>query len=199
VSKGAVARLALALQASYVGLAFGWRSWLQYRTTGDTGFRLTPSAPPAARAASALMVGGAVTGLVGTAVATPSARRVSTVRLLGLAGIAAGLAGTYRAQLDLGRSWRIGVDTQERTDLVTDGLFRYVRNPIFSFMTLVGLSSALATPNRSTAAGAVMLAAGVSIQARLVEEPYLWETHGESYGAYARRTGRFAPRLGTQP
>ena len=172
MSHRTVARLALVLQAIYVGLTFGWRSWLQYRTTGDTGFRLTRGGPRAARAASTLMVAGAVTGLVGTAVATRSERRRSPVRLLGLAGITAGLVGTYRAQLDLGRSWRIGVDAEERTDLVTGGLFRYARNPIFSFMTLVGLSGAAAVPNAGTAAGAAMLAIGVEVQTRRVEEPY---------------------------
>ncbi len=118
------------------------------------------------------------------------------MRLLALAGIAGGLIGTYRAQLDMGRSWRIGVDAKERTDLVADGLFRYARNPIFSFMTLVGLSSFAAAPNTATGVGAAMLVVGVDVQARLVEEPYLQKTHGEAYAAYARRTGRFIPGLG---
>jgi protein-S-isoprenylcysteine O-methyltransferase Ste14 len=77
------------------------------------------------------MIGGAATGLVGTAIAIRPERRVSPWRLLGLAGIAGGLIGTYRAQLDMGRSWRIGVDAEEHTDLVADGLFRHARNPIF--------------------------------------------------------------------
>ncbi len=192
----AIARVALVLQAIYIGLTFGWRSWLQYRATGDTGFRLSRAAPPAARAASALILAGAVTGLVGTAGATPSARRFSATRVLGVTGIAAGLAGTYRAQLDMGRSWRIGVDAAERTELVTNGLFQYARNPIFSFMTAVGLSSAVATPNRATVVGAALLAAGVEVQVRLVEEPYLREAHGEAYAAYAATTGRFVPQIG---
>jgi protein-S-isoprenylcysteine O-methyltransferase Ste14 len=195
----AVARLALVLQAIYVGLTFGWRSWLQYRSTGDAGYRLSRAVPPAARTASALITAGAVTGLAGTAVATRSERRRSPARVVGVAGIAAGLVGTYRAQLDMGRSWRIGLDVAERTDLVTDGLFRYARNPIFSFMTLVGLSSAVANPNAATVVGAAMLTAGVEVQVRLVEEPYLREAHGDSYTAYAAKTGRFVPRLGAAP
>ena len=42
-----------------------------------------------------------------------------------------------------------------------------------------------------------MLAAGLDLEVRLVEEPYLREVHGEPYLAYARATGRFLPRLGT--
>jgi protein-S-isoprenylcysteine O-methyltransferase Ste14 len=192
-----IARLALGLQLAFVGLTFGWRSWIQYRTTGDTGFRLGKGVAPAARLASALMVVGALLGVVGTSVGTRTERRVSPLRVLALAGMAAGIVGTYRAQLEMGRSWRIGVDAQERTDLVTDGLFRRVRNPIFSFMVLVGASSAIAVPNWATVASALMLASGVDVQARLVEEPYLKEVHGEKYEEYARLAGRFVPGVGT--
>jgi len=112
-----------------------------------------------------------VTGPAGTAFATPAERRVSPLRVLDLVGIAAGLVGTHRAQSDMGRSWRIGVAPKVRTALITDGLFRYVRNPLFTFMTLVGTASTIAVPNTGTAASAAMLAAVVYIEARLVEEP----------------------------
>jgi hypothetical protein len=45
-------------------------------------------------------------------------------------------------------------------------------------MTLVGLSSFATAPNAATAAGAAMLAVGVDVQARLVEEPYLKARRG---------------------
>jgi protein-S-isoprenylcysteine O-methyltransferase Ste14 len=196
VSSRTAARLALALQALYVALTFGWRSWLHYRSTGDTGFRLGPKTPFAARVASGLMVGGAATGLVGTAIAARAESRVTPRRFVALIGIICGLLGTYRAQLDMGRSWRIGVDADENTNLVTHGLFRYARNPIFSFMTIVGFSSFAAAPNRATAAGAAMLAAGVEVQVRLVEEPYLHATHKDAYTTFAQRTGRFLPKIG---
>lgn len=38
------------------------------------------------------------------------------------------------AQQAMGRSWRIGVDTDERTELVTEGVFGLVRNPVFTAM-----------------------------------------------------------------
>lgn len=198
MSNRTVARLALTLQTGYVALTFGWRSWLQWRSTGETGFRLTRNAPPAARAASTLMIAGAAAGLAGVALVPRSPRREAPFRGLALLGVVAGVLGTYRAQLDMGRSWRIGVASDERTDLVTDGLFRHVRNPIFSFMTLVGLSSAVAVPNVATVTGAALLAAGVEVQARRVEEPYLQDAHGEAYSAYARMAGRFVPRVGTR-
>jgi protein-S-isoprenylcysteine O-methyltransferase Ste14 len=50
----------------------------------------------------------------------------------GVACFALGFWLTVRAQLDMGESWRIGVDAGEVTALVTTGVFRNVRNPIFS-------------------------------------------------------------------
>ena len=45
-----------------------------------------------------------------------------------------GLAATLYAQLDMGESWRVGVDTSETTTLVRSGSFRLIRNPIFAAM-----------------------------------------------------------------
>lgn len=103
---------------------------------------------------------------------------------------------TLRAQLEMGRSWRIGVDAAETTDLVTKGLFEWSRNPIFTGMVAVACGTVLAVPGPATAAGAALLLAGVEAQVRLVEEPYLLRTHGERYRDFATRTGRFLPGLG---
>ena len=42
----------------------------------------------------------------------------------------------------MGESWRIGVDVQERTSLVTAGVFGLVRNPIFSAMCVASIGLA---------------------------------------------------------
>ena len=186
----------LAIQAGYVGLTFGWRTWLQLRATGDTGFRLSSRSPVRDRVASALMVAGALVGLAGTASA--ARRRLPAGRggVVGLAAVAAGVATTYRAQLDMGASWRVGVDHEERTGLVDTGLFAWSRNPIFASMSAVALGSALAAPTAATVLGAAMVVAGVEVQVRAVEEPYLLRTHGDAYRRYAGRTGRFVPGVG---
>jgi protein-S-isoprenylcysteine O-methyltransferase Ste14 len=183
------------MQGAYLALAFGWRSWRQYRTTGDWGFRLSRETEPVARAASGLITAGTVAGFVGAAAGAGPAPRRSAMRVLGLAGMAAAVAGVLRAQLDLGASWRIGVKTDEETALVTTGLFGPVRNPIFSFMALFGVANAVAVPNRATITGAAALVGGIEMQVRLVEEPYLRSVHGAAYDEYMRAAGRFAPRL----
>ncbi len=96
----------------------------------------------------------------------------------------------------MGESWRIGVDGDERTELVTDGAFRLVRNPIFTAMLITATGLAMIIPNVISILGLVALFAALEIQVRLVEEPYLRTVQGAEYLAYAQSAGRFAPGVG---
>ena len=195
-----MARLALALYLLYLALAFGLRGWLQWRRTGDAGFRFGAfSASPAERAGGVLFVLALVLGLAAPVLelvealgACEALRAPALGALLSLVGI----AGTLHAQLEMGSSWRVGVDPSERTTLRTDGPFRWVRNPIFSWMILTAAGLALLVPNAASLVGLLALVVGIELQVRRVEEPYLLRTHGAAYAGYASRTGRFLPRVG---
>ena len=114
----------------------------------------------------------------------------------GMACFVAGFVLTVRAQLDMGASWRVGVDTNETTTLVTHGVFRHVRNPIFSGMVLAFVGVALLVPNIVAFVGVAMVVIGLEIHVRFVEEPYLTAAHGDRYKVYARSAGRFVPGWG---
>jgi protein-S-isoprenylcysteine O-methyltransferase Ste14 len=196
-----VPRLALLAGALYVLVAFGWRTWLQVRRTGESGFRGF-SGGPAGRAAGALLAAAAVScslaplaALAGRP-APPEALAHPALHVAGLLLVLGATALTALAQLQMGDSWRIGVDPRERTALVTDGLFRAVRNPIFTGMGLAVLGLALAVPNLLSAAGLALLALGLELHVRRVEEPYLLRQHGDRYREYAARVGRFLPGIG---
>ncbi|EID14988.1 protein-S-isoprenylcysteine methyltransferase [Mycolicibacterium phlei RIVM601174] len=118
------------------------------------------------------------------------------VHATGIAVAVVGIGLTLQAQLGLGASWRIGVDETERTELVTGGPFAIVRNPIFTtlLLTLTGLT--LMVPNPIAIAGLLIAIAGIQLQVREVEEPYLRRVHGHTYRDYTTRVGRFLPWLG---
>ncbi|MHB8875296.1 MAG: methyltransferase family protein [Myxococcaceae bacterium] len=99
------------------------------------------------------------------------------------------------AQAQMGASWRIGIDSKNRTELVTHGLFQIVRNPIFTGLLLVTLGIVLLTPSPWSVLGWAFLLYVLALQVRL-EEEHLLRLHGEPYRAYASRVGRFAPLLG---
>jgi protein-S-isoprenylcysteine O-methyltransferase Ste14 len=104
----------------------------------------------------------------------------------------------WRGQEDMAASWRIGIAPGERTELVTRGLFRFCRNPIY-----LGLMVALAAfccllPGYLSGGLLVLGAVLLQVQARL-EEPYLLGQHGATYAAYCARVGRFLPFSGRYP
>jgi protein-S-isoprenylcysteine O-methyltransferase Ste14 len=80
------------------------------------------------------------------------------------------LIWTVIAQSDMKNSWRIGIDTESKTELITTGLFSVSRNPIFSGMifTLTGLF--LVTPNALTLIFLILGYVLIQIQIRLEEE-----------------------------
>jgi protein-S-isoprenylcysteine O-methyltransferase Ste14 len=110
----------------------------------------------------------------------------------------AGAGTTVWAQLDMGDSWRIGVDPNETTDLVTGGVYRAVRNPIFTAMVAATIGLALMVPSWISIAAVGVLVAALEVQVRIVEEPYLATVHGDTYASYRRSAGRFLPGIGTR-
>lgn len=195
--------IALALFAVFAILGFGWRSWHQYRRTGSTGFKGVSGRPGSVEwfagvgFALALLAALAGPALQWAGVVTPlPVLHAVWLQSTGIVLALAGIAGTVYAQIDMGDSWRIGVDPGERTTLVHSGVFGWVRNPIFTAMLIFGFGIALVTPNVVAIAGFVALFATIELQVRLVEEPYLVRVHGDSYRGYTRAVGRFIPAVG---
>lgn len=193
---------ALVLFVVYLLLGFVVRTWLQWRRTGDGGFRGISGRPGSPEwLAGVAFVVALVAGVLGPVSALAGLDPLAVlnhlaVRWAGAALAVAGIVGTLAVQLQMGASWRIGVDDTERTELVTTGTFGLARNPIFTVMALTGAGLALMTPNVVAVAGFVVLLAALQLQVRVVEEPYLLRTHGDAYADYAARTGRFLPGVG---
>ncbi|HEY8545439.1 MAG TPA: isoprenylcysteine carboxylmethyltransferase family protein, partial [Acidimicrobiales bacterium] len=193
---------ALVLYAAWFVLAFGVRTIVMLRRTGDSGFRgLSGRSGPLEVVAG---VGFFVALLIGLAAPLADLAGLDPIAALdtpvvagaGLALATAGVVLTLLAQLSMGTSWRIGVDPGERTALVTDGAFAVVRNPIFSAMLVTAIGLALMVPNVLSAVGLVSLLVALEAQVRGVEEPYLRRVHGDAYRRYESTVGRFVPRLG---
>ncbi len=116
--------------------------------------------------------------------------QVDEVRLAGLALSCIGLTVSAIAQHQMGNSWRYGLDTDQRTDLVTSGLFHNARHPIYFGFLLVGVGLFLAMPSAVTVAAVTVLAVVLSVQTRL-EEEFMLKTHGGAYNHYYGRTRRW--------
>lgn len=189
-----------------VGLAFGLRTWTQIRRTGTSGFRGASGRPGSvewwggALFPIGLLVALAapVLALTGTAPPIAAFARPAVAVVGGVIAVG-GLVLVLLAQRDMGGSWRIGVDAGERTDLVTHGLFRRIRNPIFTGMAAVTVGGGLMVPSVVAATAVLLALTSVQIQVRVVEEPYLRRVHGRPYERYAATAGRFLPGIGRLP
>ena len=117
-----------------------------------------------------------------------------TGTLLGIGGLAAMLS----AQLQMGASWRIGIDPGARTPLVRHGWYRLSRNPIYAFVFVFLASNAVLVPNVFTWLVCASMVFGVNVQVRK-EERWLEATYGDEWRAYASRVGRFVPGIGRLP
>ena len=197
-----MAVLALVMYVVMFLVVFVLRTTMQKRATGDSGIRagvLRASPGSLEWVAGWVLVLALVAGLV-----APMAElagldplvRTGWVRATGAAIAAVGILSTFVAQTDMGAEWRIGVDGDERTGLVTDGAFRLVRNPVFSAMIVSAIGLAVMVANPIAILGAIALVAAIELQVRFVEEPHLRNLHADDYPAYASRVGRFVPGLG---
>jgi protein-S-isoprenylcysteine O-methyltransferase Ste14 len=93
----------------------------------------------------------------------------------------------------MGKSWRMGIDPNETTQLIVSGPYAYVRHPIYALQCVLLVASFLAV---QTVAMLVVACVGIALlqwEARR-EERYLVEKHGVEYEDYLRRVGRFIPR-----
>ncbi|TMA99002.1 MAG: isoprenylcysteine carboxylmethyltransferase family protein [Deltaproteobacteria bacterium] len=190
----------------FYGLGFGWRTWVQLRRYGSSGIVLFRSGRPGQHLREALFVVLAVALLAEAALAAVAPRRLpglvplapataAVLRATGTVMVLGATALMLAAQLDLGASWRVGIDEGARPGLVTGGLYRYSRNPIYVAMLTALLGFALLLP--SWISLGLLIGAGLGIRRHVRdEEAYLARTYGEEYRRYAARVGRFVPGVG---
>jgi protein-S-isoprenylcysteine O-methyltransferase Ste14 len=203
MSPASAAVVALALLTLFGLLGFVWRAWLQRRRTGSTGFRgIRGRIGSVEWVAGVGFVVALIIAVVGPAlqfsavIAPLPVLHADWIQITGIAIAVLGIVLTVWAQLDMGDSWRVGVDEGETTALVHTGMFGRVRNPIYTAMLTFDLGIALVTPNFVTIAGLILAITALELQVRRVEEPYLLGKHGEAYRGYTASVGRFVPGVG---
>jgi len=184
----------------FVLLAFVWRSLVVYFRTGINPFVL-PSGDDTygfvGRAFRAVVAATAVMNVV--LVASTRAPRLLgawpelQLRELALAGwilLGIALVLVCIAQAQMGNAWRIGIDRARATPLVSHGLFRLSRNPIYLAMRLMMLGQFCIVP--AAASLTLLVAADLLMQVQVrLEEQHLAGLHGERYAAYRARVRRW--------
>jgi len=112
-----------------------------------------------------------------------------TLKIVGIILIHLSLLWIYIAQYQMSNNWRIGIDEENNTELVTIGIFSISRNPIFFGMIISVFGLFLIIPNTITFFLALSTYLIIQIQIRL-EEEFLEKKHTTHYLNYKLRTKR---------
>jgi protein-S-isoprenylcysteine O-methyltransferase Ste14 len=101
----------------------------------------------------------------------------------------------WRSHADLDRNWSLGLEIRKDHELVTTGVYRYVRHPMYAAIWLSALTQPLLIHNWIAGALAIPAFGALWLFRTPNEEAMLRASFGDSYESYARRTGRLLPRL----
>src|SRR5215475_11617302 len=101
----------------------------------------------------------------------------------------------YRTHKELGRNWSVTLEIRQQHALVTSGIYRYVRHPMYAAFWLWALAQALLLPNWIAGLSG-LVGFGILFFLRVRhEEELMIETFGEDYRRYMARTSRVVPGI----
>ncbi len=96
----------------------------------------------------------------------------------------------WLSQSNMRESWRIGIDEQNKTELIISGFFAFSRNPIFLGIIIANIGLFLVLPNAFTLLIIALSTTSINTQVRL-EEEFLLEEHREQYRTYKSKVNRW--------
>ena len=115
-------------------------------------------------------------------------------RWVGVALYAFAIAWLIWMFVTLGRNLTDTVVTRQAAQFVNHGPYRYVRNPMYLGILMVGLSLGLALGTWVLPLGSITTFSILAMRTQ-IEEKYLLAKFGDRYRDYMRQVGRFFPRL----
>ena len=102
----------------------------------------------------------------------------------------------WRSHTDLGRNWSPSLQIQEGHTLVTGGVYRSLRHPMYASIWLWGIAQALVLQNWIAGWASLVLFLPMYVLRVPREEQMMLEQFGEAYRVYMNQTGRAIPHLG---
>ena len=107
--------------------------------------------------------------------------------------LVAGLWYFYRSHADLGTCWSVTLEVRESHRLITQGVYRRVRHPMYAALFLYSIGQLLAVPNW-IAGPSYPVSFGILFAFRLkAEEEMMLDAFGAEYASYMARTKRLVP------
>jgi protein-S-isoprenylcysteine O-methyltransferase Ste14 len=187
-------------KAAFVALAVGW---FVIRIPHARRARRTPISHSARNGREAILLMISLSGLgiipllyVATGIPRFAAYPFRPVQAwLGVAVALAALALFHLTHRALGRNWSISLEVREGHRLVTDGIYRYIRHPMYTAFWLWAVAQALLLPNWFAGLSGLVGFGTLYLFRVSREERLMLDTFGNAYRAYMARTARLFPWL----
>ncbi len=103
----------------------------------------------------------------------------------------------WRAHRDLGQNWSPSLQMRQEHELVTRGVYRYIRHPMYASQWVWSVAQALLLHNWIAGLASAVLFTPLYVLRVPREERMLQAQFGPAYGRYMQQTGRVLPRLRT--
>jgi protein-S-isoprenylcysteine O-methyltransferase Ste14 len=101
----------------------------------------------------------------------------------------------WRSHVDLGRNWTPTLGIRDEHRLVTEGVYKYIRHPMYAAHFLWAIAQVLMLHNWIAGFSFLVVTAPQYLLRVNDEEQMMLEQFGEEYRAYMERTGRMIPHL----
>lgn len=101
-----------------------------------------------------------------------------------------------RSHVDLGRQWSISLEVREEHRLITNGVYRTIRHPMYLSIWIWSLAQGFLLENWLAGWAAAVTFLPMYLLRTPREEALMLETFGDEYRDYMRRSGRIFPRIG---
>ncbi|PIE16174.1 MAG: isoprenylcysteine carboxyl methyltransferase [Rhodobacterales bacterium] len=99
----------------------------------------------------------------------------------------------WRSHADLGRNWSPGLELREQHTLVTTGIYRKIRHPMYSAIWVAAFSQGLLLQNGIAGLLVIPAFAAMCILRIPKEEAMMVQQFGTEYTDYQARAGRLLP------
>jgi len=101
----------------------------------------------------------------------------------------------WRSHSDLGRAWSVTIEVKAGQRLVSDGVYKHIRHPMYTAHLLWGVAQALLVWNWISGPASLVIFIPLYLLRVHKEEKVMLAQFGEEYKAYMNKTGRIIPRF----
>lgn len=181
----------LVIMVLFYGIYFGKQFWLKKKgiQTNQIARRKEKDkvyyTELVLKAATFLVVPAELVSILCELTSLPTVIRVTGI-ILGFAGVV--IFGT--AVWTMKDSWRAGLAEDDKTEMITEGIYKYSRNPAFLGFDMVYIGIALVYCNLPLVLCSVFAMVMLHIQIKQ-EEKYLQKVFGEEYIRYCQQVSRY--------